>query len=47
MTVKEFKQILDKYSDDALVGISIETELNISFNLSEKSLYNNLIIVAE
>lgn len=47
MTVKELKQILNKYSDDALVGISIKTELKTSFSLSEESFYNNLIIVAE
>lgn len=35
MTVKELKQILDKYQDDALVGISIKTELKPVF-LSQK-----------
>lgn len=47
MTIKELKQILDKYQDDALVGISIKTELKTSFSLKEESFYNNLIIVAE
>lgn len=47
MTVKELKQILNKYSDDVLVGISIKTELKTSFSLKEESFYNNLIIVAE
>ena len=47
MTVKELKQILDKYQDDALVGVSIKTELKTSFSLSEESFYNNLILVAE
>ena len=47
MTVKELKQILDKYSDDALVGVSIKTELNVSFTLKEDTFYNNLILIAE
>lgn len=47
MTIKELKQILNKYSDDALVGISIKTELKTSFSLKEESFYNNLILVAE
>lgn len=47
MTVKELKQILDKYSDDALVGISIKTDLNVSFTLKEDTFYNNLILTAE
>lgn len=47
MTVKELKQILDKYSDNALIGISIKTELKTSFSLKEDTFYNNLILVAE
>lgn len=47
MTVKELKQILDKYSDDALVGVSIKTDLNVSFTLKEDTFYNNLILIAE
>lgn len=47
MIVKELKQILDKYSDDALVGVSIKTDLNVSFNLKEDTFYNNLILIAE
>lgn len=47
MTVKELKQILNKYSDDALVGISIKTELKTSFSLKEESFYNNLMLTAE
>lgn len=47
MTVKELKQILDKYQDDALVGVSIKTELKTSFSLKEDTFYNNLILVAE
>lgn len=47
MTVKELKQILDKYSDDALVGVSIKTNLNVSFTLKEDTFYNNLILIAE
>lgn len=47
MTIKELKQILDKYQDNTLVGISIKTELKTSFSLKEESFYNNLILVAE
>ena len=47
MTVKELKQILEKYSDNALVGISIQTELKTSFTLKENTFYNNLMLVAE
>lgn len=47
MTVKELRQILEKYSDNALVGISIKTELKTSFSLKEDTFYNNLILVAE
>ena len=47
MTVKELKQILEKYSDNALVGVSIKTELKTSFTLKEDSFYNNLILIAE
>ena len=47
MTVKELKQILEKYSDDAIVGIFIKTDLNISFTLKEDTFYNNLMLVAE
>lgn len=47
MTVKELKQILDKYSDNALVGVSIQTELKTSFTLKEDTFYNNLILIAE
>ena len=47
MTVKELKQILEKYSDDALIGISIKTELKTSFTLKEGALYNNLMLIAE
>lgn len=47
MTVKELKQILDKYSDNALVGVSIKTDLNVSFTLKEDTFYNNLILIAE
>ena len=47
MTVKELKQILEKYSDNALVGISIKTELKTSFSLKEDTFYNNLILIAE
>lgn len=47
MTVKELKQILEKYSDDSLVGISIKTDLNVSFTLKEDTYYNNLILIAE
>lgn len=47
MTVKELKQILEKYSDNALVGISIKTELKTSFILKEDTFYNNLILIAE
>lgn len=47
MIVKELKQILEKYSDDALVGISIKTDLKTSFTLKEDTFYNNLILIAE
>lgn len=47
MTVKELKQILEKYSDNALVGVSIKTDLNVSFTLKEDTFYNNLILIAE
>ena len=47
MTVKELKQILDKYSDNALVGVSIKTDLKTSFTLKEDTFYNNLILIAE
>ena len=47
MTVKELKQILNKYSDNALVGVSIKTDLNVSFILKEDTFYNNLILIAE
>ena len=47
MTVKELKQILEKYSDNALVGVSIKTDLNVSFTLKEDTYYNNLILIAE
>lgn len=47
MTIKELKQILEKYSDNALVGVSIKTDLNVSFTLKEDTFYNNLILVAE
>ena len=47
MTVKELKQILEKYSDNALVGISIKTELKTSFTLKEDTYYDNLMLVAE
>ena len=47
MTIKELKQILDKYSDNALIGVSIKTELKTSFTLKEDTFYNNLILIAE
>lgn len=47
MTIKELKQILEKYSDDALIGVSIKTELKTSFTLKEDTYYNNLILIAE
>ena len=47
MTVKELKQILEKYSDDALIGVSIKTDLNVSFVLKEDTYYNNLLLIAE